>query len=438
MSGSRHLSEWNDILAQGFPEDPIVLHRMPFGDDMAGAHNKTDSSDSTRYLHREHLVKMVNEMNSLLVGDFRKVIRDWDSTEGAFVVGAWTNAWGAIHDNRPRLNHEEQCMWRLEAFLHDVGKSLTHAKHPTRGQYLVTRLRPDEKKRVIDAIGEERFDQIKKVIALHDRMGVLSTGEASFGILTDALDRKVGDSTSKEDTTVSKAAQTISHIMVLNLIDIGASVRSGLMSSKVDVILRDWRNACWDDRSPLRMSEGDRGQFEGKLLELASKDEWTIDRIARLLAESYRRACEVRCTERDFEPSRWPEPGRIDFTSAARQALDTQLDIRWDEFVRDFAHVVKMDYLLYLADRITKVHWDKYADPDSLAASIVGVIHALVEHFSDLIRRGDQRRRIGIDLSVLRDTPAVQDQIAILLSGNNEQATNGLRWLTHEASAWPF
>lgn len=432
------IEEWNDVLQHGFPKDEQVLQQMPFGFAMLEAYNKKDPNkdpddpSKSRYLHRHHLVKIVEEMNSLLGDDIRRVIRDGDLKESAFIVGEWVDAWRKIHGDNMAIDKQNQSIWRLEAFLHDVGKSLTHSKHPTRGQYLVTRLKPDERDRLVKAIGSDRFNQTEKVIAFHDRFGVISTGEASFGILADAVDRGT------ENGGIAKSAQTISHIMVLNLIDIGASVKWGLISSKVKVVLDDWKHACWNADSPLDASQGDRGQFEERLLELAAKDQYTIHRIARLLGEAYRRARGECSEQNDFNESYWPSPETIDFTSAARQALQACAGIDWDEFKVDFAHVVKMDYLLYFADKVAKEHWTRYGDPNKLAVCIVSVIQKLIKQFADLIRRREKMCRIGIDLSVLRDTPEVQRQIALLLSSDHTNATYGLEWLTHEAGAWPF
>jgi len=432
MYDINNIKQCDEILKQGFPEDEKVLQKMPFGFSMLEAYNKKDPNNSNKYLHRNHLIEIVKKMNLLLGGDIRKIIADQAAAKNAFVVGEWVNVWRKIHGKKQMVDEQTQQMWRLEAFLHDVGKSLTYSKHPTRGQYLVTRLKIDDRECLVEMIGQDKFNQIEKVIAFHDRFGVLSTGEASFGILADAVDRGT------KDEGASKAIHTLSHIMVLNLIDIGASVPWGLISEKVKVVLGDWENACWNDNSPLRQSNGDRGEFERMLLELAARDEWVIDRISRLLSEAYRRARNEILTERDFDDSHWPEVDKIDFTQPSRQALEALCGIHWDDFKMDFAHVVKMDYLLYLADRIAKVHWAKHGSPDRLAICMVSVIQKLIGQFADLIRRGNKMSRIGIDLSILRDTPEVQRQIAQLLSGDQTDASYGLEWLTHEAGAWPF
>ncbi|MEE9200366.1 MAG: hypothetical protein V3V45_02875, partial [Candidatus Brocadiales bacterium] len=90
-------------------------------------------------------------------------------------------------------------------------------------------------------------------------------------------------------------------------------------------------------------------------------------------------------------------------------------------------------------DKVVKVNWGKHQDEKKLAVCMVSVIQKLVDQFADLIRRGNKRSRIGIDLSTLRDTPNVREKIAKLLSGDStEDVASGLEWLTHEASAWPF
>ena len=433
MSDPKTLTGINEILTKGFPTDERLLLKMPFGFSMHAAFEKK-SSDGENFIHRDHLVRIVKDMNRLLKGDVREIIRDRKKEENAKIEADWVLAWHEIHRKKADIPPQDQQMWRLEAFLHDVGKSLTYSKHASRGQYLITRLMPKDHDSLVKIVGQEKFNQIEKVIAFHDRFGVLSTGEASLAILADALDKG-----SKNDGS-KKAAHTLSHIMVLNLIDIGASVPWGLICEKVKVVLQDWKCSCWNADSPLKLSKGDHGEFEQRLLELSATDEWTIERVSRLLCESYRRARGEAIREKtDFDAARWPAVEKIDFEPYARQALQTVCAGReWGDFKSDFAHIVKMDYLLYFIDKVTKMHWKRYGNPNALAVCIVSVILALIAQFRDLVHTRVGRSRIGIDLSVLRDTPEVQNQIAQLLSGDHYDATCGLEWLIHEAGAWPF
>jgi hypothetical protein len=410
--------------------DEKILLRMPFGASMREAFHKRDAKGN--YIHQKHLTQIVHDMNVLLSGDPRNIISNRNEPEADFAVAKWVVAWKEIH-KKQLPDTDEKPMWRLEAFLHDVGKSLTYSKHPTRGQYLITRLKPIERELMVRMIGSDRFAQLEKVIGFHDRFGVISTGEASFGVLADTIDM------GEHDTHGEHGARILSHIMVLNLIDIGASVPWGLISQKVGVVLEDWMSACWADDSPLRESQGDRGVFERKLIELSARDDLTIDRVSRLLSEAYRRARYEASQEHGFDEPRWPAADSMDFARSARRAMDTVIIPRdWQTFKLDLAHVVKMDYLLYFLDRVVKVHWGKHASQDRLAVCIVEVVQMLVRQFADLIRTDGGRSRIGIDLSVLRDTPEVRNQIADLLTGDQADAAYGLEWLIHETGAWPF
>lgn len=438
----KNLDECNAILQCGFPTDEKTLKEMPFGTAMLQAinvpnpHPPQNSSDpESGYQHRKHIRQIVESMNLLLNGQPRKIIRD--ETEHDATVLSWLSAWRDIA-GFAGIPVQEQKMWRLEAYLHDVGKSLTHSKHPTRGQYLITQLNPAEREAVIEMLGEgkketgrTRFDQIEKIVAFHDRFGVLSTGEASFGILADTLERGLR----KED--ISRAKQVISHIMVLNLVDIDASVSSGLISEKVDAVLDDWKRACWNEDSPLVQSKGDRVEFEKQLLDLSSNDAQTIARIVRLLNESYLRAKDNAKKKSDFDKSIWPELGPDGFRPHVQRAIKP-LQIHWDDFRMDLAYVVKIDYALYFTIKVVESCWKEDQDADKLAGIFIKIIEKLVDQFTSLIRQSNRRLRIGVDLSVLRDTPEVQEQIAHLLNGNTSQAELGLEWLVHEASAWPF
>lgn len=457
----KDLKQCFTTLKKGFPTEEKECKEMPFGESMWEAFNKPtseaqkkqniDPNDDKNYLHRKHLKQIVGSMNEVLNGRIGDIIRDKSSNDNDKIVARLTTAWyDEINDNSSKSNEREEqekkTIWLLEAFLHDVGKALTYAKHPTRGEYLVTRLETEQRDEFIKLLGngdirkgEEKFNQIKKIIAFHDRFGVLSTGEASYGILVDILDL------GSREIDLDKARKTISHIMILNLIDIDASI-GGLYSKKVEIILDDWYDTCQNSNSPLKQSRGDRTEFERLLLELATKNERTITRLARLINESYRSGKKAEETKQglEFDVSLWPEYDVEDFYGKVQDVVQTAIGINWDEFRKDFAHVVKMDYLLYVTTEIVRNNWEKWKKDKSKNAQeeitdiIVKVVIKLRDQFTRLIRQADTRMRIGIDLSVLRQTPDVTEQIAILLGGDDREANIGLDWLATEASAWPF
>jgi hypothetical protein len=460
-----NLKKCNDCLKKGFPTEPRVLLQFPFGNRMLVVIQKlkhdppVDRKDpDAQFEHRRHVRAIVDSMNRLLTGSPREIIQDHETADAT--VLKWLAACRDILGNleNPRIREDDHAMWRLEAFLHDVGKSLTAAKHPTRGQYLITQLDPEERDKTIEMLGDgdwekgrSRFDQIEKVVGFHDRFGVLSTGEASLGILADTVERGL------EKEEVLAARKSISHIMIINLIDMDATIPGGLTGKRMDVVLDDWRQACWDDSSPLMRSGGDRVEFERLLLDRAQKDVMTYTRIERLIHASYMWARSLAETEENerFRGKKWPEEEKANFRDTwpelppdlfrpkVKAALKA-LEIHWDDFCIDFAHVVKIDYLLYFTRQVVLFAWknrkgtevDRAAD--RLAGIFMRIVEKLIDQFVRLIRQPGNRLRIGIDLSVLRDTPAVQKQIAALLNGDASQVDLGLRWLVHEASAWPF
>ena len=257
----KKLPECFDTLTQGFPTEEQECKQMPFGESMWEAFNKLkpevqhkgdiDYTKDENYLHRQHLKQIVKSMDTVLKGRIEDIVRDKEKNNNDRIAARLTTAWYEINGNYKGSdnNKEEATIWLLEAFLHDVGKALTPAKHPTRGEYLVTRLKTQERDDFIELLGngdtkkgEEKFNQIKKIIAFHDRFGVLSTGEASYGILADILDL------GSRLIDLDKAMETISHIMILNLIDIDASIPEGLYSKKVEIVLADWDNTCRNDK----------------------------------------------------------------------------------------------------------------------------------------------------------------------------------------------
>lgn len=108
------ITECNDILNQGFPEDEFVLQKMPFGFSMLAAYNKKDPSDPDKYLHRRHLIEIVKKMNLLLGGNIRETITDQNESEDTFIVGAWVNAWKDIYGEAQTTDVETQ-PWGLKS-----------------------------------------------------------------------------------------------------------------------------------------------------------------------------------------------------------------------------------------------------------------------------------------------------------------------------------
>ena len=441
----RTLMDCDDVLRQGFPEVEEQLSRMPFGKYMLKAYNeivKEDWRESERkikengkkqpkYRHRDHLMDIMEYMNILLSSNVESNIARKRSDD-VRQLKIFIKLWDSFRRTESGMQDtDKQPMYRLEAFLHDVGKSLVHMRHPSRGKYLVERLDVAERDRLLGMIGPPMFKQLVSVIAYHDRFGVISTGEASYGILADMVSRDSRDKDVKVET------DAIGHIFVVNLVDMLAAIPEGQLSDKIMPYMNDWRVSCSDGNSPLQTSMGKREHFETRLLELSADNEWTIERVSRLLKESYRMAMPDK-PERSTAKSKWPDVGEMDFRSPSQQALETISSIQWDDFKTDFAHVVKFDYLLNLTTQVTRIGWPQHCDMTRLAVCLVAVVKKLVEQFADLIRRREGRSRIGIDLGVLRDTPEVTGEIAHLLGGDHASASFGLEWLSQEAAAWPF
>jgi hypothetical protein len=383
----------------------------------------------------------MKKMNELLEGDYTSFFRDPDSALGRAVAGDWIRVWEHTYEQPvQRIQLEDKPIWRLEAFLHDVGKAFANSKHASRGLWLVAHLSPDESGRVRSIFGEANFRHIQRVIACHERFGVVNTGESSYGIFADML----GRGTTEADVTAAK--KSIFHILALNIIDTSATqgFDGRLASDKIQTFLHDW-NVCFEAvESPLQRSKGDRGRYEAHLLELASRTESLIDRMSRLLRESYDGALQKLRKEDPELANRQRNTAEIDFRELAGDALEPQLGFRFDDFRADFAYVVKFDYLLSLTKKIAYNHLNPLSgetrEMRDLAVCLVGVVKKLLEQFSDLIHRGESRSRIGIDLSVLRmkENEKAQDRIAELLSGPLAGLSFGLEWLAEEATAWPF
>jgi hypothetical protein len=420
-------TEIDAILKEGLPDKSSDVKSLPFGEYIYDACHKGKEGDA----NRRHFKRIVTLMNKLLDGNLEDMITDRDTPLGMAVLKDWLSAWESAYGRPINISEGEKRLWRLEAFLHDVGKSLHNSKHPARGLWLVSHLASDENRRVRKLYGEDAFRQIQRVVAFHDRFGVVSTGEASFAILADMLDR----GTTAADTKL--AAQRSFHVLVLNTIDASTYFGEHLPSEKLEDYLHDWRICCGADDSPLYASKGDRAEFERLLIELASRTEHTVDRLSRILKESYRGFYD-RDRDGSSFPSVPPTLEETDFRQLVEDALIPELGFRFDDFRLDFAYITKLDYLLSTTQKIVKHYMLNGREMLDLAVCLVSVVKRLQDQFSALIRRRNIRSRVGIDLSILKSTPEVQGKIASLLSGPLSGLSYGLEWLAQEATAYPY
>lgn len=420
-------AEIDAILKEGLPNEYSVIESLPFGEYIVEACQKPGDGEG----NREHFKRIVSLMNNLLEGKLDEMITDRDEPLGMAVLKDWLFAWENAYGRPIEIKDEDKQMWRLEAFLHDAGKSLHNSKHPARGLWLVSHLASGENRRVRAIYGEEKFRQIQRVVAYHDRFGVVSTGEASFAILADMLDR----GTTAANTKL--AARNIFHVLVLNTIDASTYFDGRLPNEKLEDYLRDWHVCCGAPDSPLQRSNGDRAEFERLLLDMASRTEYTIDRVSRILKESYRGFYD-RIREGQSYPSDPPPIPTVNFRQLAGEALNPELGFRFNDFRLDFAYITKLDYLLSLTQKVVHHYMLNQREMLDLAVCLVSAVKKLQDQFSGLIRRGDMRYRVGVDLSILKGTSEVQDRIAALLSGPLSGLSYGLEWLAQEATAYPF
>lgn len=243
----------------------------------------------------------------------------------------------------------------LAALLHDIGKALDVARHPTLGWHvlfdlaLVGKSDRNARDELIKQLGEagfanpaEEYRRLAWFVRDHDKFGVISTGEASYVILASLI--SVG-----RDAAERSIAQ-IRDTWLLNIADIAGTKDAkptpndigkdkladslDVRADKLEALTSDWNRvyAVLKDRNYAKVIEG--------LRELSETPELTVQRVRRLLTE---------------RAGNWPGLREAFSDDVVQEAIETHLSPRdFLPFCRDFAMVAKLDYALQF--------WSELAD----------------------------------------------------------------------------
>jgi hypothetical protein len=245
---------------------------------------------------------------------------------------------------------------RLAAFLHDTGKALEQSRHPILGWHVLLDLASvgtsdKEAKQVLlsnltiinASRPEAEYRWVARLIRDHDKFGVISTGEASYVILSSLLHYGRTDAA----TSLAQLRDT----WLLNLADIGGTLPAQpaqselprlpkllqtlkLRQDKFNALTADWK-VVYETTSGKTFSSA----LEG-LRQASETPEFTVTRIRRLLLE---------------RSAVWGALAGYFTEDLVQEALETHFAPRdLLSFCRELGMVAKLDYALQF--------WNELAD----------------------------------------------------------------------------
>ena len=298
-----------------------------------------------------------------------------------------------------------------------------------------------EKLRHILNNNEEDFRLLMIVLRDHDQFGVVSTGEASFPILLNAI-------SSQENLDAQK--RIISTLALCNLADIVGTF--DVDGEATDRLIDDWQwllgsiQYCSDSRFRIdeylikqasRISGGFHDSWETELQRqergLLSIPSLT-ERIRRLLMEASREYHERR---KEFNNEQL-------ITDTLEAVLGTQTAIQ--EFAVQFTHVCKLDYgkrffevlIKYCEGSSDSNEKRERMSTENVIYAVFGVLKRITTTYAAMIRSGDGiGNLIGVELKDLtpENAPEKSERIIQLIINSHYP---GLTWMMSDAPAWYF
>ena len=293
------------------------------------------------------------------------------------------------------------------ALYHDIGKIIQRERHPTIGYYHMLTSPESEPFREL-FMTELDYWLFLHVIRFHEVFGVVSTGEGAIAALTDMIPLR-------EMSDVDRMG--ILHLFLrVNLADIAGTVP--VRARKITALMDDLERAAAATPSGGTGSTPHAGVgFREALIRSDASVGRAVARIERLLAE----------------PG-LPEYAGPGMDIMIERELCAIMGSAVHGFAATFAHVCKLDYLLRFVRAMEKYALDSGRKPRAMVGAFVALLCRVVQEYSDLTyRRGDGRRRIGINCKGWSREPGVTLRMCQLLFDDPHLA---LQWATEEASAW--
>ena len=323
---------------------------------------------------------------------------------------------------------------RVCALYHDMGKTLSSEHHVPRGVHIMRDTGDDRRgdvERLFSTVSDK--NRFWAVLGHHDVFGVLATGEASLPALADMIGW-----TSDADADIASGQSSLAQISMLtwlNIADSNAAMIAnlgGLTTSEAYRYLEDWR----DIRGFLTRDAVEhwppigRDAFKRWSLEIGSRPDKTIQRVARLIATCYQYVRGMLPINFKIEPT---------IPRLVEQELQAIHGPRFEHFCYRFARFCKLDYGLSFFIKLMRQTLTEQASEAGIRRTVgrvCAILHRIVDEYGHLVE-GDPRTapRLGVDMSKLTNPPETAECICRAMYGNEAGA---LRWIIDEISIWLY
>jgi hypothetical protein len=323
---------------------------------------------------------------------------------------------------------------RVCALYHDMGKKLSTEHHVPRGVHIMRDTgdaRRMDMERLFDTVSEK--NRFWAVLGHHDVFGVLTTGEASLPALADMIGW-----TSDADADIASGRSSLAQIGMLNWLNVADSNAAmitnlgGLTTSEAHRYFGDW----WEIHGFLTRDVAEqwppigRDTFKRWSLEVGSRPDKTIQRIARLIATCHQ-----------YVPALPPIDFKIEQTiqRLVEQELQALHGPRFEHFCYRFARFCKLDYGLSFFKELMKQSLKEQEGEAGIRRTVgrmCAILHRIVDEYGHLVD-GDPRMapRLGVDMSKLTNPHKTAESIC---SAMRENEAGALRWIIDEISIWLY
>jgi hypothetical protein len=332
-------------------------------------------------------------------------------------------------------------LFRLAALYHDIGKCIIKERHPMIGWYMMQYIDPEEREKLRHLLNdsEEDFGLLMIVLRDHDQFGVLSTGEASFPILLNAV---------RSQKTSGEQKRIVSTLALCNLADIVGSFK--VDGDATDRIIDDWQWLL----GALEHCKKKRLRLDEYLIQTASRtnsgfpDAWETELIQKHGLKTIPSVSE-RVRRLLMEASRGYPDRRNEFDN--EKLITDKLEVVFGnqtakEFASEFAHICKLDYGKRFFDvliRYCEGSSDTGAKRERMSTenviyAVFAILKRLTTTYAAMIKSGSGAGNlIGVELKDLtpENAPEKAERITQLIISSHYP---GLAWMMSDTPAWYF
>jgi len=419
----------NEVLIQNVP-DPKRLLEFPFGEELYQLWTQNGGEFAA------HGCKVISNMNALLDPNLKGFIPGKLQDETKDEIREIRSQIGDLFEG---ISEETRLFFRLAALYHDIGKYIIRERHPTIGRYTLDYLDTVEKNALLVLLNndEDLLQLLLEIVQCHDQFGVLSTGEASFPILLNAI--------SSWSNSCDLQKRAVLSIMWVNMADMAGVIGLKILDQDLIKVMKDgkWYLNVLDTYSETKE------HLTAQIIRLAAEEERVITRIERLVIESARSSPRyIRLSERNKKTNETKAHELV--RNQLKTVFPTAVPRR--EFAYQFTHVCKMDYAKRFFERLIDYcdgHYKKTnrfldtwsatkIDDERLIYAVLAILRRITLTYSAMIdTKEGPGNLIGVEMKDLTpaNAKAKTSQICKLLLVSHYP---GLSWIMSDCPAWYF